>query len=307
VAHSDGDHAATDRELDELVWDADESWVVAVGDDDFAVDLPIGVERFVRARLEQGAQAFKGDVGVTTGDDEGEDVRQLEEHEVASLIDTAAGTCRHALDAAVLDPGELLATTQAASLLTTIWSIGLDVDDWDPVPLRREQRWVEAISKLAHDGEYMLFARIRPRRDGTFSLRWRPADRDVVRGAADELRALLSTDDPSISRLFPSAYGSDGERNAGWDVLMRGELIERRLATLAVVEDLLGRDRCTAEELDAFMRAVNDARLVIGTRLDVDESGMPADVGDADRAAWLAYEHLGFLLSVAIHALYGTL
>jgi hypothetical protein len=293
-----------DEELEIEDWDADDSWVTAVGDDEFAFDLPSGVGRLLARRLKRGSKSFSNELAIEVNDDD--TVRELEADEISGLIDDASTVVRDALRS-TLQPEEMVGVTQAAAVLATIWSMSFDAEAADGSATRREQIWVAVITKLAQDCEHMLFARIRPRPDGTFSLRWRGADRAIVQNMSAELRGLLASDDPSISRLFPSAYGSDAERNAGWDALMRGELIEKRLEALAVVDELMGRDRCTADELNAFMRSVNDARLVLGTRLDVDESGMPADLTGADRAAYETYEHLGFLLAVTIRALRGTL
>src|SRR4051794_18111478 len=124
----------------------------------------------------------------------------------------------------------------------------------------------------------MQLTTIRSRRDGTFTIRWGVLDRELLAHVVGELRELVTSDDPSVTRLFPSAYGSDDERNAGWDVLARGELVASRLATLDVVDALIGRRHADADEIDALMRTVNDARLVLGSRLDVTEEGPPDEM-----------------------------
>lgn len=302
-------------------WDPEEPWVAVLGDPDddgsdddrdsgddgdetFRISLPPGIAEFVVRRLQRGARAF--DDGVAISIDEGDSVRELRHDEITALIDDASAALHDTLDRP-LATEQLMMATQASTILATIWSTRLHDDDVSAELPPDEYAWVAAIAKLATDCEQMLFARVRPRSDGTYSLRWRAADREVIATVMADMSRLLSSDDPAISRLFPSAYGSDEERNAGWDALMRGELIERRLEALATVDELLRRDRCTADELNAFMRSLNDARLVLGTRLDVDEGGRPADLPESERAAYAAFEHLGFLLSVTIRALRGSL
>jgi hypothetical protein len=296
------DVGGDDLDRDDL--DPDASWVTESGDDEFVATIPPSVEPLVTRRLAAGAAVWSPNLSIEIDEPDGR--RALDEAEMTGLIDDASRTCSE-LIGRPMAPEQLLVLTQAASILATVWSMSLAENEADAAADTAERAWVDAVGKLAADCETMLFARIRPRSDGTFSLHWRAADRAVIADATAELRGVLSSDDPAVSRLFPSAYGSDGERNAGWDVLMRGELIERRLQALEVVADLMGRDRCDAEELGAFMRAVNDARLVLGTRLDVDESGVPGDLDPADRASYAEYEHLGFLLALTIRALRGTL
>ena len=52
---------------------------------------------------------------------------------------------------------------------------------------------------------------------------------------------------------------------------MHDELQEGRREALRILAETASRDRLTAEELDAWLRALTDLRLALGTRLDVDE------------------------------------
>jgi len=128
----------------------------------------------------------------------------------------------------------------------------------------------------------------------------------MVRDLSRELDALLDTDDPGVVRLFPPAYGPDQERSRDFDALARMELIESRRAALTVLADALDRAEVNGDDLASLMRAVNDLRLVIGTRLDVAEDEDPTRHADGpDAAAWAAYERLGRLLSDIVDALGG--
>jgi hypothetical protein len=119
----------------------------------------------------------------------------------------------------------------------------------------------------------MVFDRapVRRTRDGTFRLQLSHDERDVLRKLPGELRQLLSTDDPSLARLFPPAYHEDPERDAEYRRLMREELVNRRLESLATVEATIDAEEVTEEQLMAWLKVINDLRLVIGTQLDVTE------------------------------------
>ena len=62
----------------------------------------------------------------------------------------------------------------------------------------------------------------------------------------------MTTDDPSVRRLFPTAYHEDPERDREYQQLVRDELLERRLAALATVEATAEADELDEEELTAL-------------------------------------------------------
>ena len=144
---------------------------------------------------------------------------------------------------------------------------------------------------------------IRRRRDGSYTVDLGPHERQLLVSMCDQMRDLLTSGDPSLVRLFPAPYGDDTERNEGYAALVVPELTERRLAALETVRATAESSHLTEEELSAWMRSVNDVRLVLGTVLDVDESGTPpaGDETVADRYA--TYEYLGMLLELIVRAM----
>jgi len=153
----------------------------------------------------------------------------------------------------------------------------------------------------------MGFGLARRKRDGSVELRLGEDEREVLRQVFGQLRdALLAdTDDPLLARLFPPAYADDAEKEAGFRVLARGELLEHRLAAIDAVEASLSAERLDPDEADAWLRSLNALRLVLGTRLDVredDERG-PIEPDDPEAAAWLLYELLSALVDDLVSAL----
>jgi hypothetical protein len=108
--------------------------------------------------------------------------------------------------------------------------------------------------------------------DGGVLLRLSPDERALLVGLAGELREQLdgSTDDPSFRRLFPPAY-DDTEDEQAYRELAGDELLNGRREALDLLAATASADRLSAEEADAWLRALNDLRLVLGTRLDVQE------------------------------------
>ncbi len=153
----------------------------------------------------------------------------------------------------------------------------------------------------------MVFDRDRVRRRGKsrYQVKLRPNERMLVADLVGQLREQLvaSTDDPSVRRLFPPAYPDDAERDAGYQVLTRDELLEHRLAALDTVEATLDGSELDDAGMTAWMHTLNSLRLVLGTRLDVDEELPPLDDTDPLAPAYAVYEYLGWLLSQVVDTL----
>jgi len=130
-------------------------------------------------------------------------------------------------------------------------------------------------------------------------------EQELLRTLVPQLRDLLTTDDPSLTRLFPTAYPDDPERDAGYHALVRDELLERRFAALDALERTIDGGDVDEETLSAWMRSLNDLRLVLGTRLDVSEDDHPGEVDPDDplAPAWAIYHYLGALQGMVVDAL----
>jgi hypothetical protein len=148
--------------------------------------------------------------------------------------------------------------------------------------------------------------RIRRRGSGKYRVKLRSSEQIILGSLVHQLREQLmaSTDEPHLRRLFPPAYANDAERDAGYQVLTRDELLEGRLAALDVVERTLdGSHDLDESELTAWMSTLNSLRLVIGTRLDVDEDVPELDESDPLAPEYALYEFLGWILAQVVDAL----
>jgi hypothetical protein len=142
-----------------------------------------------------------------------------------------------------------------------------------------------------------------------YELRLPPEERALLRSLPAELREVLGTADPSLIRLFPPAYADDPVRNAEYDALVRQDLMAERLQALQVLEETTEARRLDEEQLSAWMRAINDLRLVLGTRLDVteemDDDDLPSDPGEARMI--VVYRYLTALQWQVVEALSASL
>jgi hypothetical protein len=155
--------------------------------------------------------------------------------------------------------------------------------------------------------------RVRRHRNGTFELRIPADERDLLRSVGPQLREVLvrqataieSGADPAVDRLFPEAYPDDADRQTEYRLLAHDSLLESHLGALAVLEETADADRLTEDQLMAWMRAVNNVRLVLGTRLEVTEDGdeRPRSARDPRAGAFAVYDYLTYLQGDIIEAL----
>jgi len=147
--------------------------------------------------------------------------------------------------------------------------------------------------------------RVKRRGTGRYEIRLRASERVLMADLVAMLREqlLASTDDPSVRRLFPPAYPDDAERDAGYQVLTRDELLEHKLAALDTVEATLDGGELDEAAMTAWMTTLNSLRLVLGTRLDAGEEPPQLDEDDPLAPAYAVYEVLGWVLSQVVDAL----
>jgi hypothetical protein len=141
--------------------------------------------------------------------------------------------------------------------------------------------------------------------DGTFELHLSSAERDLLRTLPGQLRAVLRSDDPALERLFPPAYADEPGLEEEYRDLVRDQLLAGRLSAVEVMERTIDATRLDEDEMGAWLGALNDLRLVLGSRLEVTEEmyeqDMPPD--DPRAPAWALYHYLGFLESQVVDAL----
>ena len=155
----------------------------------------------------------------------------------------------------------------------------------------------------------MLLRRVRRTRKGDYELRLPEPERRLLAALVPQLRAVVAEDagaagDPNLRRLFPTAYPDEPELDREYRSLVSDDLLAHRLAALDTVAETVEATRLDEEQLVAWMGAVNDLRLVLGTRLDVSEDtdlSPAADDPDADSLA--VYAYLGILLESIVLAL----
>ncbi len=159
----------------------------------------------------------------------------------------------------------------------------------------------------------MISRRVKRSRKGGFDLRIPADERELLRSVGPQLREVLVRDaagaqqgeDSAVARLFPVAYPDDEDRQTEYRLLVHDELLSSHLGALAVLEETADADRLEEDQLLAWMRAINEVRLVLGTRLDVTEEGdeRPSSPRDPRMSAFAVYDYLTYLQGEIIEVL----
>ena len=124
------------------------------------------------------------------------------------------------------------------------------------------------------------------------------------------LETASISDDPALARLFPDAYDLDEEAADDFRRYTETELRDAKTAHLAVLVDTVDAsgDKTTLTEAQArsWMVALNDLRLVIGTRLHLDDDETEPEM-EAEYAEQLTaiYQWLTWLQESLVGALMG--
>jgi hypothetical protein len=128
---------------------------------------------------------------------------------------------------------------------------------------------------------------------------------DVLRALLDELRDVIEeaegVDRSVMERLFPKAYADEADA-AAFAELVGDELRSQKRAAIETMRAQLGAQgptevTVTSSDKDTWLPVINDLRLAIGTKLDVDEDkmGRPLDPTDPEAPALSVMHWLGWM------------
>ena len=110
-----------------------------------------------------------------------------------------------------------------------------------------------------------------------------------------------------LARLFPVAYPRDEEAQAAFAGLSGGDLLEHHRTSLELLVATSRATHLDEEQIEQWLAALNDLRLVLGTSLEVTEEREPPAANDPRLQEWICYDYLSFLLGEVVDALSGSL
>lgn len=108
--------------------------------------------------------------------------------------------------------------------------------------------------------------------------------RELLVNVARQMREVLTEDEyadsPALARLLPTAIPDDPMESLGFEQLMGQAIRDGKVEAATILEATATNERLTEEETLAWLRCLNDVRLMLGTHLNVSE--------DVDMATFMA-------------------
>ncbi|HET7483351.1 MAG TPA: DUF2017 family protein [Actinomycetota bacterium] len=140
--------------------------------------------------------------------------------------------------------------------------------------------------------------------DGDLKMELTDQEAGILRSLLDEMATLLDADVPEDAikaRLFPPA-SEDPQQQATFAELTRSDLENEKRAAVRDVREQLGPRGPVVVDLDdddvgTWLRLLTDLRLAIGTRLEVTDETMAAEIdpNDPNAAALSVLHWLGWM------------
>jgi hypothetical protein len=149
---------------------------------------------------------------------------------------------------------------------------------------------------------------IRRRGDGKFTVRLPAHERTVLVSLPAQVLALARGGDASTARLFPPAYLDDLDAEADYVAMARPELMDNCADALETFRRTINNEVLSEDEAERWLTALNHIRLVVGTKIDVQEGEAypdPAAISadDIRSQGLLLYGYLTWLQSELVAAL----
>jgi hypothetical protein len=99
--------------------------------------------------------------------------------------------------------------------------------------------------------------------------------RELLVNVARQMREVLTDDEyadsPALARLLPTAVPDDPMESLGFEQLMGQAIRDGKVEAATILEATAFQDRLSDEETLAWLRCLNDVRLMLGTHLNVRE------------------------------------
>ena len=156
------------------------------------------------------------------------------------------------------------------------------------------------------------------RRDGALDVTLSEPESGLLRAVGEQMGQVLEAPEelPYTTRLFPPAYLDDAEAQKEYARLMTDDIADAKRRALGSFRSSLERGtlkrgawhvRLSDDETQDWLAVLNDARLTLGTRLEVTEESYERelDLDDPESAAHEVFRYLGYLEEHLVEALMG--
>ena len=134
-------------------------------------------------------------------------------------------------------------------------------------------------------------------KDGEIAVRLDEGLRALLQKVSEELREVLLVDDADhIARLYPPAYPDDEKLQSNYNDMVHDQLLMARLDGIDKLQASVDDEMISVELADIWMNTINQARLVLGTQLDVSEEDGAVEEGDPNLQSKIIYQVLSHIL-----------
>ena len=132
-----------------------------------------------------------------------------------------------------------------------------------------------------------------------------PEDSDPLEQLVNMSGSTEISNDPALARLFPDGYLDDEHASADFRRFTEQDLRAQKISSLATVSQTLnnwnGKANVNHLQAQDWLKALNDLRLVLGTRLEI--SNESETDFDSDDPGIHLYNYLTFLQGTLIQVL----
>lgn len=140
-------------------------------------------------------------------------------------------------------------------------------------------------------------------RQGRFHPRLDRSEQELLESVARQAQEVLVADDADTTRLYPLAYPDDAQAQSEYREMMGQGLRDRHQHSLDTLAVTASAETIDESELQQWMGALEVVRLVLGTRLDVQEDVEEIDALDPRAGQYALYAYLSVLQGEIVEAL----
>ncbi len=135
---------------------------------------------------------------------------------------------------------------------------------------------------------------------GRFEIDLHPQIRQLLLDLKEMTLSHVEEASPTAKRIYPVAYQSSPEMEMDFERLTREPLTDRHRQNLNIFEGSLSKSELSEDEALAWIGALNDMRLVLGTALDIAEDQETPDEDDPNYDGYVVYDLLTYLQGMLI-------
>ena len=150
--------------------------------------------------------------------------------------------------------------------------------------------------------EMKLDPRIIPNGPDSFEIHLSDVERKILFDLTDQVKQLIEEKGTFTERLFPPAYLDNFAMQHEYEQLIVDDLIASHQQALLNLKATIGASRLSNSQVHSWLEALNCMRLIIGTKLGIENEGSSSEVNYSDTTIGSIYLYLSWLQEQAVEA-----